>query len=106
MAGEGRVHVVEVPDPANVHYLTQTTLSLDEAGRIIEALKDIGFDGLAEIFNALWAVDMEITLFEEHDSVPWPALGDQMVDLGGGEFRLADRPERLPHSYTLRARRR
>lgn len=62
--------------------------------------------GLAEIFNALWTVDMEITLFEEHDSVPWPALGDQMEMVGTGEFRLADRPERLPHSYTLRARRR
>jgi hypothetical protein len=60
--------------------------------------------GLAQIFNALWDAGMEITLFEEHDSVPWPALGDQMVELGDGEFRLADRPERLPHSYTLRAR--
>lgn len=61
--------------------------------------------GLAEIFNALWSNGFEITLFEEHDSVPWPALGDQMADVGGGEFRLIDRPERLPHSYTLRARR-
>jgi SAM-dependent methyltransferase len=59
--------------------------------------------GLAEIFNALWDVGFRITVFEEHDTVPWPALGDQMVDTGGGEFRLRDRPERLPHSYTLRA---
>lgn len=59
--------------------------------------------GLAEIFNALWDVGFRITLFEEHDSVPWPALGDQMADVGGGEFRLVDRPERLPHSYTVRA---
>jgi SAM-dependent methyltransferase len=61
--------------------------------------------GLAEIFNALWSAGLEITAFEEHDSVPWPALGDQMEDIGGGEFRLIDRPERLPHSYTLQARR-
>ncbi len=60
--------------------------------------------GLAEIFNALWKCGFEITVFEEHDSVPWPALGGQMTDLGDGEFRLTDRPERLPHSYTLRAR--
>lgn len=59
--------------------------------------------GLAEIFNALWGAGMEITLFEEHDTVPWAALGDQMEDRGGGEFGLADRPERLPMSYTLRA---
>ena len=60
--------------------------------------------GLGEIFNALWSHGFEITVFDEHDSVPWPALGDQMADVGGGEFRLIDRPERLPHSYTLRAR--
>jgi 4-hydroxy-3-methylbut-2-enyl diphosphate reductase len=30
---------VEVPDPANVFYLTQTTLSLDEAGQIISVLE-------------------------------------------------------------------
>lgn len=62
--------------------------------------------GLGEIFNALWAAGMEITLFEEHTSVPWNALGDQMEHIGGGEYALADRPERLPASYTLRARRR
>ena len=62
--------------------------------------------GLAEIFNALWDAEMDIIAFDEHDSVPWPALGDQMEDIGGGEFRLIDRPERLPHSYTLQARRR
>lgn len=60
--------------------------------------------GLAEIFNALWASGFEITSFEEHDTVPWPALGDQMVEVADGEFQLSDRPERLPHSYTLRAR--
>jgi len=60
--------------------------------------------GLAEIFNALWSSGLEIFLFEEHDTVPWPALGDQMAEVDDGEFRLIDRPERLPHSYTLRAR--
>lgn len=42
---------------------------------------------------------------EEHDCVPYRALGDQMEPHPDhpGEFRLADRPERLPTSYTLRA---
>lgn len=62
--------------------------------------------GLAEIFNALWAVGMEITLFEEHMSVPWNPMGEWMHDIGGGEYQLIDRPERLPASYTLRARKR
>jgi SAM-dependent methyltransferase len=62
--------------------------------------------GLAEIITALLDAGMELTAIEEHDSVPWPALGDQMVALPDGEFRLIDRPERLPHSYTLQARKR
>lgn len=61
--------------------------------------------GLSEIFNALWSAGMEITLFDEHMTVPWNAMGDAMVDAGGGEFRLRREPERLPCSYTLRARR-
>lgn len=59
--------------------------------------------GLGEIITALLRAGMELTAFEEHDTVPWPALGDQMEDIGGGEFRLRDRPERLAASYTLQA---
>jgi hypothetical protein len=39
----------------------------------------------------------------EHDSVPWDALPGQMARDGRGEWRLVDRPWRLPHSYTLQA---
>ena len=59
--------------------------------------------GLAEIFNALWRAGLEVTFFEEHDSVPWNALGDVMVEGALGEWRLRDRPERLAATYTLRA---
>ena len=38
VASEEEAETVEVPDPRNVYYLTQTTLSLDEAGRIISVL--------------------------------------------------------------------
>jgi hypothetical protein len=34
------LHELEVPDPNRVAYLTQTTLSLDEARDIIHALKE------------------------------------------------------------------
>jgi 2-polyprenyl-3-methyl-5-hydroxy-6-metoxy-1,4-benzoquinol methylase len=59
--------------------------------------------GLGEIVSALFANGMQLTLFEEHDSVPWEAFPGQMKDAGGGEWRIADRPERLAHSYTLQA---
>ena len=44
-----------------------------------------------------------ITGLTEHDSVPWDALPGRMEQLEGGEYRLADRPWRLAHSYTLQA---
>jgi SAM-dependent methyltransferase len=62
--------------------------------------------GLAEIFNALWHAGLHIELFEEHRSLPWNALGDVMVDIGGGEWALRTGTDRLPLSYTLRAVRR
>jgi SAM-dependent methyltransferase len=60
--------------------------------------------GLAEIMTALMDEGLVIVAFEEHDSVPWDALPGAMHEVGGGEFRLIDRPERLAASYTLQAR--
>jgi len=62
--------------------------------------------GLGEIVTALMAAGMDLTGLVEHDSVPWDALPGQMERIGGGEWRLADRPWRLPHTYTLQAVRR
>jgi SAM-dependent methyltransferase len=61
--------------------------------------------GLGEIVSAVLDAGMELAMLEEHDSVPWNALPGQMEEVGGGEWRLTDRPGRLPHSYTLQARR-
>jgi hypothetical protein len=46
---------------------------------------------------------LELTGLVEHDSVPWEALPGQMERVPGGEWRLIDRPWRLPCSYTLQA---
>ncbi len=59
--------------------------------------------GLGEIVTAVLDAGLTITGLTEHDSVPWEALPGHMTQLPGGEWRLTDRPERLPHSYTLRA---
>jgi SAM-dependent methyltransferase len=60
--------------------------------------------GLGETVTALLDAGMELTALEEHTSTPWEAFPGKMEDIGGGEWRLADRPERLPHTYTLQAR--
>jgi SAM-dependent methyltransferase len=82
----------------------------DEGGTYVET--DVVFThnrthewnhGLGEIVTALMNAGMGLTGLVEHDSVPWDALPGQMERIGGGEWRLADRPWRLPHTYTLQA---
>ena len=71
----------------------------------VSSPESISFNhGLGEIITALINEGMTITAFEEHDSVPYRALGEAMDDIGQGEFRLRENPERLPVSYTLQAR--
>jgi SAM-dependent methyltransferase len=59
--------------------------------------------GLGEIVTALLEEQMTVTGLVEHDSVPWEAVIGQMTRQDNGEWRLTDRPWRLPHSYTLQA---
>jgi SAM-dependent methyltransferase len=59
--------------------------------------------GLGEIVTALLAEGMELTMLVEHDSAPWEALRGMSVRDEHGEWRLADRPWRLPQTYTLQA---
>lgn len=61
--------------------------------------------GLGEIVTALLDRGLVLSQLVEHDSVPWEALPGQMERVGDGEYRVRDRPERLPHSYTLQAHR-
>ena len=58
---------------------------------------------LSEIVTALLEAGLTLTLLTEHQSVPWNALPGKMRELDDGEWQLIDRPERLPHSYTLQA---
>jgi hypothetical protein len=61
--------------------------------------------GLGAIISGLIEAGMAITGLVEHDTVPWnalPGLMEQVPDRFD-EWRLIDRPERLPHTYTLQA---
>jgi SAM-dependent methyltransferase len=59
--------------------------------------------GLGEIVTALLHEGLALTGLVEHDSVPWNAFPGRMEQIEGNEWRLADRPARLAHSYTLQA---
>lgn len=58
--------------------------------------------GIGDILTALLAAGLTITAFEEHRTVPYRAMPDMVTD-GDGEFRLPERPDRMPLSYTLQA---
>ena len=63
--------------------------------------------GIGETVTALLRHGLVVESLAEHDSVPWRALQELMEPHPEhpGEFRLADRPERLAASFTLTARR-
>ena len=93
-------------------YFETDGMAFGGTGTYAETNEELGFawtvefnHALSEIMNALIDAGMVISGFDEHDSVPWVAFEGQMEPIGGGEFRLTDRPERLPHTYTLQARR-
>lgn len=60
--------------------------------------------GIGEIVTAVLEAGMELTGLVEHDTVPWPALGELMERVGPNEHRLRRRPERAPMTFTLQAR--
>jgi SAM-dependent methyltransferase len=100
--------VVEYP-----YFERQEPTVFDEGGTYVAT--DVEFEhnvthewnhGLGEVVTALLAEGFELTMLEEHDSVPWEALPGQMQRLPDTEWRLADRSWRLAHSYTLQAVRR
>ena len=62
--------------------------------------------GLAEIITALMDAGLELTGLTEHDSAPWAPFPGMMKKSADGEWRLADRPWRIPCTYTLQAVRR
>jgi len=59
--------------------------------------------GLGEIVTALMGAGMRLTSLEEHDSAPWNPFDEAAQEIEGGEYRLRERPERLPLTYTLQA---
>jgi SAM-dependent methyltransferase len=83
----------------------------DEGGTYVET--DVEFKhnvtkewnhGLGEIVTALLDQGLVLETLVEHDSVPWDAFPGYSEELPNGEHRLKDRPWRLPHTYTISAR--
>ncbi len=60
--------------------------------------------GIGEVVTAVLDAGLRLTSLTEHDSAPWEAFDGLMAfDGATGEYRLRDRPERLPATFTLTA---
>ncbi|MFI7544068.1 class I SAM-dependent methyltransferase [Actinoplanes sp. NPDC049599] len=59
--------------------------------------------GLGEVVTALIDAGLTVTGLTEHTTAPWNALPGRMSQVADGEWQLTDRPQRLPHTYTLQA---
>ncbi len=106
---EGRDDALVVGHP---YFETAEPMVFDEPGTYVETETEFAHTrslewnhGLGEIVTALLSRGLVLTELVEHRSVPWDALPGQMVRGDDGEWRLRERPERLPLSYTLQARR-
>ncbi|MBU2666491.1 class I SAM-dependent methyltransferase [Actinoplanes bogorensis] len=86
-------------------------LVFEEGGTYVETEAEFAHNttvewnhGIGEIVTAVLDAGLTLTGLVEHTSVPWEALeGGRMTDIGRGEYQLTDRPDRMPHSYTLQA---
>ena len=92
------------------YFETEAPMVFDDGGTYVET--DVTFEhnrthiwnhGLGEIITALQSAGLALTMFVEHDTAPWNALPGQMERVGGDEWRLIERPERVPMTYTLQA---
>jgi SAM-dependent methyltransferase len=93
------------------YFENKEPLVFDEGGTYVETDHEFVHNttnefnhGLGEIVTAVLEAGLTITGLEEHRTVPWEALPGRMSKVDGGEWQLTDRPERLPHTYTLQAR--
>ena len=57
--------------------------------------------GIGETVMALLETGMEVKVLKEHESLPWCHSSTLMESVGKGEFSLKERPNRMPHSFTL-----
>jgi SAM-dependent methyltransferase len=96
--------VVQYPyfESAGLHFFN--TKSYVEHEGELSSPESVQFNhGLGEVITALMAAGLTLTMLEEHDSIPWNALGEGMEFIGEGEYRLRENPRRLAASYTLQA---
>ncbi|MEO6500886.1 MAG: class I SAM-dependent methyltransferase [Jatrophihabitantaceae bacterium] len=100
-------HLLAVEYP---YFETEKPVVFEEEGTYVETEVDFQNNssaswnhGIGEIITAVLDAGLRLTQFLEHTSVPWEALPGEMTRGEDEEWRLTDRPDRIPLTYTLQA---
>jgi len=104
-AGGGQTLALELPYYEQQQWLTWSEEHTYAGDDLVASPVSVEWNhGLAEIVTAVLDAGLQLTSLAEHDSVPWePFPGLMSFDAQTGEYRLTDRPQRLPASFTLTA---
>jgi 2-polyprenyl-3-methyl-5-hydroxy-6-metoxy-1,4-benzoquinol methylase len=104
-AGGGRTVALELPYYEQQAWLAWREEQTYAGDGVVGSPVSVEWNhGLAEIVTAVLDAGLQLTSLTEHDSVPWePFPGLMSYDPRTGEYRLTDRPQRLPASFTLTA---
>lgn len=92
-------------DTLSLARLGAKATGLDFSAPALSVARDLARDcGAAVTYvEAILAAGLRLVAFEEHQSVPWDPFGAAGVRDGNGEYRLRERPDRIPATYTLQA---
>ncbi|WP_216893609.1 hypothetical protein [Nocardia alni] len=92
---------IETPEPM---VWTGTSTYVETDGELQKATTTHEWNhGLGEIVTALLNAGLTLTGLVEHDSAPWEFLPGRMVRGDDGEFRLPERRDRVPFTFTVQA---
>jgi SAM-dependent methyltransferase len=97
--------VIEYPyfETAHGTEFVEVKTYVDHEGEVTSP-RSITFNhGIGEILTAVLGSGLRLTAFEEHQSVPWDPFGAAGFKDEQAEYRLRERSERLPATYTLQA---
>lgn len=92
----------QTPPDRPLAFVSPTTYTGDPTIMTHQATRE-WVHSLSTIFSALIEADMQITMFREHEVLPWPG-SPIMVAVSDRLWRLPDGPVRIPLSFSLRAR--
>jgi len=92
----------QTPPDRPLHFVNETTYTGDPTVMAHQATRE-WIHSLSAVLGGLIDAGLTITMFREHEVLPWRGLAS-LVPASEGMWRLPDGTPRMPLSYSLRAK--